>query len=101
MIRTVQMTDKEQVKLYMTLPKKKLAEMLLECNKHIDRQRSVGQAWYSVQPTQTSSNDGYTYEATITSTASYPTDKSKSTKNCKAGLAKKGRRVKRVGSKKR
>jgi len=30
-------TDKEQLALYMSLPKKQLAEMLLECNKALTR----------------------------------------------------------------
>lgn len=38
MIQEVEMTDKEKMEMYMMLPKKKLAEMLIECNKHIQLQ---------------------------------------------------------------
>ena len=33
MIQVIELSDKEQIKLYMKQPKKKLAEMLLQCNK--------------------------------------------------------------------
>jgi hypothetical protein len=31
-VQVVQMTQKEKMKMYMKLPKKKLAEMLINCN---------------------------------------------------------------------
>jgi hypothetical protein len=37
MYQVLKLSDEEQLEIYMKLSKKKLAEMLLECNKHIDR----------------------------------------------------------------
>lgn len=102
MITIVKQTDKEKIKMYMSLPKIKLAEMLLECNKVIDRLTPSSPSWFKVSPpTSTSSNDGYTYEATITSTASYPKNESKSTKTRKKSMGKQKRGNGKLGGKKR
>ena len=37
MVQIIEQTDEEKLAMYMRLPKKKLAEMLIECNKIISR----------------------------------------------------------------
>jgi len=37
MMQVIKISDKEQMKIYMKLPKKRLAEMLMNCNKIIDQ----------------------------------------------------------------
>ncbi len=38
MIQIVEQTDKEKMAMYMKCSKKELAEMLIQCNKHLDTQ---------------------------------------------------------------
>ena len=35
-MQVVTMTDEEKIKMYMAIPKKKLAEMLVEANRHLE-----------------------------------------------------------------
>lgn len=37
-MRIIKQTDKEKIAMYMKVPKKKLAEMLIQCNKVLDAQ---------------------------------------------------------------
>lgn len=39
MLRVIEQTEEEQVAMYMKLPKKKLAEMLVECNRVISQMK--------------------------------------------------------------
>lgn len=37
-MQIIKQTDKEKMAMYMKMPKKKIAEMLIQCNKVLDRQ---------------------------------------------------------------
>lgn len=50
MIQIVEMSDKEKMKMYMKVPKKKLVEMLIQCNKHLDAQIKAENDPYSYWP---------------------------------------------------
>lgn len=51
MVQIIQQTDEEQMAMYMELPKEKLAEMLIECNKTINRRANGFDTSVTVVPT--------------------------------------------------
>jgi hypothetical protein len=48
MIQIIQQTDEEKMAMYMKLPKKKIIEMLIQCNKILDSRYGVNENF--VQP---------------------------------------------------
>jgi hypothetical protein len=39
MMQIIEQTDEEKLAMYMKMPKKKIAEMLIQCNKHLEALR--------------------------------------------------------------
>lgn len=113
--------------MYMSLPKRELAGMVLECNKHIDRMIAfmpsymkegnesnaeklpLAPNWSVVPylatsnvPTLTTTGSDYTYVTTCITPTSPRKDKGKSPKTRKGGLGKKKRQgTRKSNSKKR
>ena len=42
MVQVIDQTDQEKLAMYMKMPKKKIAEMLIQCNKILDAELNTG-----------------------------------------------------------
>lgn len=56
MIRVIKQTHKEKMRMYMKLHKRHLVEMLIECNKHLDRLSGKGESSFKLAKTKNKLN---------------------------------------------